>query len=295
MNKDKLREHYIDEESQCLVLKTKEEKSLVTISILRLLTFLGGFAAIYLGYSLGTFTWISLCLLVLIVFSYLLKLYSVHSENKEYLSNLLKIYKNEAGACSGDLTAFESGDSYINNTHDFSNDVDLFGKSSLFQSINRTATEFGRDILAGWFSNPYELTSELYSRQEAIKEISQKEKWRNEFLARGMKKPLTKEKIAGLIDWMKESGDIKTSDFKKFLLIFLPVISLSSFILVIAGFINYSIFIIIFFINLFYVGSGLKEINKIHNNLSKKSDYLFSFNALLKVFENETFTSSSVK
>ena len=56
--------------------------------------------------------------------------------------------------------------------HDFSNDVDLFGDDSLFQYLNRTVTGYGRDILAGWLSDPYPLAAELFQRQEAIRELA---------------------------------------------------------------------------------------------------------------------------
>ena len=90
-----------------------------------------------------------------------MKLFSVHSAKKVFLGSLAKINQNEADAISGDMSAFETGDSYIDPKHDFSYDIDLFGHSSLFQYLNRTVTDYGRDILAEWLSDPYRLSLDL--------------------------------------------------------------------------------------------------------------------------------------
>ena len=138
-----------------------------------------------------------------------MKLFSIHSGRKEFLSNLVSINQNEANALSGDLSAFEAGGSYTDIRHDFSFDVDLFGASSLFQFINRTVTDYGRDILASWLSDPFTLSSELLPRQEAIRELASIDKWRQEFMAAGMKTPLEKSGISGLLKWMEERTVIK--------------------------------------------------------------------------------------
>src|SRR5664279_5178280 len=118
--------------------------------------------------------------------------------------NREQIKENEVDALSGDLKAFDSGNSYSDIRHDFSFDVDMFGTSSLFQYLNRTVTGYGRDILASWLSDPFILSKELMLRQEAIKELASKDKWRHKFMASGMKIPLEKDEISGLLKWLEE-------------------------------------------------------------------------------------------
>jgi hypothetical protein len=120
------------------------------------------------------------------------KLFSSHSEKRGFLDNLAVINQNEADALSGNLSPFDSGNSYTDIKHDFSFDVDLFGPSSLFQFLNRTITGYGREILTNWLSDPFRFSKELLPRQEAIREIASKDKWRHEFMASGMKTPLEK-------------------------------------------------------------------------------------------------------
>ncbi|MCE5346920.1 MAG: hypothetical protein LLG13_11635 [Bacteroidales bacterium] len=294
MKRDQILEKYLSAEKNFSVLAAKEEKLLIILSVLRLISFIGGLIIIWSGFTLNFLAGFILFLVFVVLFFYLLKLYSAHSGKKEFLCNLAEINRNEAGAVSGNLSSFEAGSSYVDTGHDFSNDVDLFGDYSLFQYLNRTVTGYGRDILAGWLSDPYPLSSELILRQQAIKELATKEKWRHEFMASGMKRPLEKSEIAGLLRWLEEKTIIKSSVIKKFLIFFLPAVTIASLLLLISGVLHYSVFTFLFLVNLFYITTGLKRTNGIHNVLSRKYKYLSSMNGLIRTFESESFTSEII-
>ena len=291
MNKDKLRDKYLNSAESFRLLKASEEKLLLILSVLRLITFTGGYIIAWFAFTRNISLGISIFSVVTIIFLYLLKLYSSHSKKKDFLGNLESINRNEAAAVKGDYSAFDSGSIYLNASHDFSNDVDLFGDSSLFQYMNRTVTGYGRDLLAHWLSDPYRLSSQLGQRQEAVKELALKEKWRHEFMASGIGKSLDKNNIEGLLSWMKEQDFIKSSPVKKFLIYFLPAASILVGILVTLGIIHYSLFILLILLNLLFVAAGLKTINTIHSVLSRKYNYLSSMNELLNIFEKGSFTS----
>ena len=154
MNKEKLKERYLGSAISYRTLEKKEEKILIILSFLRFITFFGGLILIWTGFLKNIASGIILIGLLTVLFLYLLKLFSIHSGRKEFLSNLVSINQNETNALSGNLSAFETGISYTDIKHDFSFDVDLFGASSLFQYINRTVTDYGRDKLASWLSDP---------------------------------------------------------------------------------------------------------------------------------------------
>lgn len=215
MNKNQVREKYLSDAVRYRLLEKKEDRRLIILSVLRLLTFIGGLILIWAGFTKSIPAGIVLSLSITVLFLYLLKLFSGHTEKKEFLGNLALINQNEADALSGNLSAFDDGNSYTDIRHDFSFDVDLFGSSSLFQYLNRTVTGYGRDILASWLSDPFILSMELAPRQEAIKELASKAKWRQEFMASGMKTPLEKNEITGLLKWIEEKSVINSSSFKK--------------------------------------------------------------------------------
>jgi hypothetical protein len=294
MNRTSLRKKYLDAAEKFRLFEAEEERLLLFLSILRFICFAGGLIIIWLVFLKSAFLGFILAPVLMVTFLYLLKLYTDHSNKKEFLGNLALINRNEADSMSGILSQFESGKEYIRISHDFSFDVDLFGDSSLFQYINRTVTGYGRDMLASWFSDPYPVSQELITRQEVIRELALKDEWRHKFMASGMKIPLEKSHIAGLLNWMEERTLIKSSLIKKFLNWFLPGAALISLALLIAGILHYSVFTFIFLGNLVYITTGLKRTNRIHTDLSGKYSYLSSIDILLKIFEKEPFMSKGL-
>ena len=291
MKNDFIKENYLNSAALYRNLEKREERLVVLISFLRLFTFLGGAIVIWIGFTISISAGILLIVTFTILFLYLLKLFSDYSEKKEFLGNLVHINQNEADALSGNLSAFDTGSSYIDMKHSFSFDIDLFGVSSLFQYLNRTVTGYGRDILAGWLSEPFKLSEELIFRQEAIKELASKENWRQKFLASGMKTPLERNEISGLLIWIEERAIISLSSRKKLLLLILPAAAIVSLLLLITGILSYKVFVFVFLINLLYIATGLKKTNEIHNVLSRKFNFLSSMHSLISVFEDESFNS----
>ena len=291
MSKESIREKYLLAAESKRILESREMKLLLIISGLRLFSFIGGFILIWLAFSRNIYLGISVLLVTAAIFLFLLKIWSLHSDKREFLGNLLAVNLNEAAAISGDFTAFDGGSVYTDPAHDYSNDVDLFGDSSLFQYLNRTVTGYGRDMLAVWLSDSYSLSSQLELRQEVVRELAIMEEWRHNFMASGIGKSLDKNNIEGLLRWMKEKDFIRSSMITKFFIWFLPAVSIICGTCVAAGIIHYSFFILALLLNLIFVAAGLKRINSIHSALSRKYNYLSSLNDLLLVFESGSFKS----
>jgi hypothetical protein len=291
MQQEKIYEKYLKEADSFRLLVAREERILLVLSILRFSVFTGGFILIWFGFTRSVIAGLLSAPVLVTLFLYLLKQYSDHSERKLFLGNLVLVNQNEAAAVAGDLSAFESGAYYSDPHHDFSYDVDLFGKNSLFHYLNRTVTGYGRDILAGWLSDPFPLSGELPSRQEAVRELAGRDKWRHRFMASGLKKPLEKAHIDGLTGWINEESPTGSANLKKGLTYLLPSATILTLVLVVTGFIHYNIFISFFLLNLLIVAAGMRKTNQIHRSLTGMHNYLSSLYQLLKTFDNESFTS----
>ena len=61
---------------------------------------------------------------------------------------LIKINNDEIASLGGDFSAFADGKQYTDSSHPFTFDIDVFGAGSLFQMLNRTATQLGSNTLA---------------------------------------------------------------------------------------------------------------------------------------------------
>ena len=142
--------------------------------------------------------------LCLIAYLGIRRLDDKNKEKIEHLSALLKVYQDEIKAWEGDFSPFETGDCYQNPQHSYSFDLDVFGKSSLFNRICRTITSGGSEALARNLTRETplsledikrrrdlqkELAGEEFAEKEpAVKELAgEDENWRMEFLALGEK------------------------------------------------------------------------------------------------------------
>jgi hypothetical protein len=137
--------------------------------------------------------------LCLIAYLGIRRLDDKNKEKIEHLSALLKVYQDEIKAGEGDFSPFETGDCYQNPQHPYSFDLDVFGKSSLFNRICRTITSDGSEALARNLTRETPLSLEdIKRRRDLQKELAgeelageelagENEIWRMEFLALGEK------------------------------------------------------------------------------------------------------------
>jgi hypothetical protein len=72
---------------------------------------------------------------------------------------------------SGDWAGHgETGERYLNPAHPYAPDLDIFGKSSLFELLSTARTHVGEDTLAGWLQKPAPPEMVL-ARQAAVEEL----------------------------------------------------------------------------------------------------------------------------
>ncbi len=295
MSEVSLFEKYTRAAEDFRLLTLKQDRKLFILSMLRLSAFAGGVFLSWYGFNLGILQGILILSLSVMLFLWLIKLYSHHTERRTFFNNLSEINSREAMAIKGDTSFFAAGAEFSDKDHPFSDDTDIFGQMSVFQYINRTVTSYGREILAGWFSDPYLLSPHILRRQETVKELSGKEQWRQEFMAKGYKNPLEKKEIALLLEWLNEDAEYETSPLKRYMLVLLPGAAIILLLLLIAGILPYPAFTFIFLVNLLFVSAGLRKTNRIHNIITRKYHFLSSMDSLLDSFGKETFNSEVLK
>jgi len=100
------------------------------------------------------------------------------------------------------LEEFDTGHKFINQNHPYTSDLDIFGQHSIFQLVNRTTTESGMILLSEWLSEPAP-NYEINDRQKAVKELSQKLDWRQDFQASGMHFQNKKSDYNKLLTWVE--------------------------------------------------------------------------------------------
>jgi len=273
----------------------KERKVLLLISVFRLVVFVGGIVLSCLAFTLSKYYGFVALILTLVIFIYLLMLYSRHLAKQQYLLNLELINQNEIKAGEGDFSIFPDGSSFIAKGHDFSYDTDIFGPGSLFQFLNRTCTGYGSEVLACWLSDPYELRTVLRERQQTVAEIGLKIIWRQSFLATGINRNLDRNNILGMTKWLALGQKNKSSAVRRICLLALPSLACITLLLTVAGLVHYSIFVSIFLANLLIVFVNLKNTQSVHEELTGRYNFLSSLGSLIELIESEQFESTLIE
>lgn len=177
--------HYTERLSLTKGQLQQVKKQIFRISMLRLTLFIAGVAGIYFFFSQTPLLIVCICLTFLPLFI-LVKIHNRFFIRKEWLETQARIIQEELQALSGDYSSFEDGKEYVNPEHPYSFDLDIFGRRSLFQSINRTCTFFGKARLAKWLQNHLHEKTSIEERQEMVREISEHTLFREQFRVAGL-------------------------------------------------------------------------------------------------------------
>lgn len=161
------------------------KRQISRISVLRVLLFLAGLVGIYYFFHQHVLLTVSICLTFL-PFFILVKLHGRLFHRKKWLETQICVQKEELQALSGDYSSFDDGKAYINSSHPYTFDLDVFGHHSLFQAMNRTCTIFGKDCLAHWLQHHLCEPAAIRARQQMVQDLSQRPLFREQFRVTGL-------------------------------------------------------------------------------------------------------------
>jgi len=225
-------------------------------------------AAIYILLPSGLLYVAAAAIILMIFFTRLLLIDLRNKANIEKTRYLININKDELKALSHDYYHFEDGLGHSPKEHLYSNDLDIFGRASLFQYINRTASEMGSALLADWLLHPAD-TAILQQRQTAIKELAIETEWRQQLQALGKQKKIQTATQQRLQNWLNEPKGFSSAKYWAWLRFVLPGILLTILALNIAGIVPYQIrnmALLVFAIIAYFIA---KKVAPIHQYLSK--------------------------
>jgi ABC-type multidrug transport system fused ATPase/permease subunit len=265
---------------------SKLYKQLTSLSIARLLVFL--ITAVGAYFTFGNWGLFSVIIILgIVLFIFLLSRYTNIKAVYNLKKELITINQDELKIASGDFFEQPDGLTFQEANHNYALDIDLFGRGSFFQFINRTAIEEGSEKLAT--SLKANVTDDIVLRQDAIKELANKSDWRQQFQANAS---LIKVETKGatILKFLKAHEPILPKNIK-----ILPlVVSVLTIIIIGLAIAKITPPITIgywLFVGLFVTGRYVKKINGLSANADKMRDTFRQYTSLLKAIETETFTS----
>lgn len=190
--------------------------------------------------------------------------------NKERINHNRQLYNichTEVKALQHNFSSFDDGARHQPHDHVYANDLDIFGKGSLFQFSNRTVSEPGSAQLAAWMLQPAS-TADILLRQDAVNELSQKiDDWQ-ELQAFGKNDSISFQSFKKLEAWKHTDPSFAPAYFKWIRWI-LPLISVSVTVATIAGWLPMNVFYGTMFMMFLVAGWLEKKIKLIHDQLGK--------------------------
>ncbi|MDB5245836.1 MAG: hypothetical protein JWQ40_230 [Segetibacter sp.] len=168
----------------------------------------------YLFFNSSLVVWVTVAIAIAIFLSVV----SIDADNNAKIAGterLLDINNQEVAILAGDYYKREDGHNYLPEEHPYAADIDLFGRASIYQYINRCTSEQSKKSLASLLLHSSEKSS-IPERQEAAKALAEHIEWRQELQSSGMATPVTLATEQRITSWLNMPAPL-THNFWKVL------------------------------------------------------------------------------
>ena len=290
--KASIKNHYKQRIDSLSKLKKMQEKILRRILFARVFSFLFVVSFFVLAIYWNESAWLFGVIPFLFLFGVLVKKNRNENELLLLIKKKIECNEEELLAISGNFSSFENGKEFLNTSHEFSHDLDVFGENSLFQAINRTSSPASSNLLAKLLAHPFSDKKTIRTRQVAVEELENKPNWREDFRAKGNLYFTHKKSIDLLSSWnAKEIPLFENKTIWKFLFLAIPIFMISVIIFAYYAIIPIGFLLVAALIPLGITGKHLKTINSQHAKISSFSPILKQHSLLANKIEEETFGS----
>ena len=282
---------YIQRIELLTVARKKLAAKKETISWSRLAALAGAGACFYMMRQENPALAIVIALTLVAVF---LRLVVVALNIKQQLDNtdrLISINQQELAVAAGHYYDRPDGSGHLPPVHAYAYDLDIFGRASLFQFMNRTTSGQGSAELAQWLLQPANAAT-IAERQAAAKELAPNVAWRQQFGAHGMASPVSIASQQKIQQWLHGSDAYFAKSYWQIIRFLGPAIIICILLLYIfdiipAGYFNLSLVV-------FFVLSGLisKKATPVYNTLNRISPEVAALSASIAAIEQQPFNSS---
>lgn len=289
-----LENHYTERLSLTKRQLQQVKKQIFRISMLRLALFITGIAGVYFFFNQTTLLIAGICLTFL-PFFILVKVHNRLFIRKEWLETQARIIQEELQALSGNYSFFEDGKEYVNPEHPYSFDLDIFGRRSLFQSINRTCTFFGKVRLAEWLQNHLHEKTSIEKRQEMVREISEHTLFREQFRVAGLVHHGQSSDAEKIQAWSQSPAQYLHAGWVKTFIWGVPVINSLLLITSLAGWISFSWLGLSFGIFLVLSFGIIKRATYIQETYGKQLKSLNGYARLIALAKAEDWKSAGMQ
>ncbi len=222
------------------------------------------------------------------IFLYLVSRHTDLKYERDKVKELVNLNELELRVLDRQYSDLPAGQEFEDHQHAFSQDIDLFGKGSFFQYLNRTSLKEGGIRLAHILTE--NSIDGIEEKQNAIKELTGRVKWRQEFSAVA-KLVKTETPSKQVLNWFKT---YKT--FVPGVMRWIPwVFSVISLLMITGYALEYVTgmqFFLWFLAGLLTTGIYFKKVNLLSESVNRVQDTFHQYHQLLGLIENTHFSSN---
>ena len=286
-----LQKYYQEKLDKAFEGSNRTKKKILHISLLRILIFIAGFIALCYGYDQGGIIIGGIFLGTLIPFFLLVKLHNRLFHQKDWYETSIRHYQAELASLENDNSAFDGGKEWIDASHPFSLDLDVFGERSLFQFLNRTCTPFGKETLSHWLRQPLDNKIDIETRQQAIKELSNYNDFRETFRITGCLNKNDETTMNDLKEWIASPSIFLQKRSNQWICWAVPVINIILFVLGMMNVISMSWFGLAFCSFAIASSKLIRKITLIQESYNKTLKMLSTYVRLIELADKQSMES----
>lgn len=274
---------------------TNIKKRILHISLLRIVFFLAGITAVIALFHAGTGVLIGAVCCTFLPFLALIKLHNRFFARKEWLETQEQINRNELKGLEGDFSGFDEGKEFVNPEHPYSFDLDLFGRNSLFQAINRTCTHIGKQTLARWMQEHLTQKELIELRQQGVRDMSERNEFREEFRITGLVNHGKASDVKEIRRWSESPSNLLHATWVKLTLWGVPLINIALLAGGLTGICSISWFGLMFMLFVIISFAVIKKATLVQQTYGEKLKTLNSYAKLIALARQQVWKSAEVQ
>lgn len=274
---------------------TNIKKRILHISLLRIVFFLAGITAVIALFHAGTGVLIGAVCCTFLPFLALIKLHNRFFARKEWLETQEQINRNELKGLEGDFSGFDEGKEFANPEHPYSFDLDLFGRNSLFQAINRTCTHIGKQTLARWMQEHLTQKELIELRQQGVRDMSERNEFREEFRITGLVNHGKTSDVEEIRRWSESPSNLLHATWVKLTLWGVPLINIALLAGGLTGICSISWFGLMFMLFVIISFAVIKKATLVQQTYGEKLKTLNSYAKLIALARQQVWKSAEVQ
>lgn len=261
---------------------------------LRFVTLIAAFIALWKLWPLGLIVALPVFSILTGLFLFILSKDLNNNLTIENSVRLRKINETEIEILNHHFTHLPDGSNYKPETHEYANDLDIFGRASLYQYINRTNSEQGNKMFADWLLHQA-LPGMILQRQETVKELTPETGWRQQLQSCGIATKITIATQQRIEKWLEQPVSFSGKLLWNILKYLLPAISFSFLTLHLINILDASIFYPLMLLMLAVSFAISKLIISDYLQLNRIAPELESLSESISLIEKKEFKTDLIK